>query len=179
MRARTNFLRNAHQQFATSRPVIILVNLLWGLDGDCDRNIAPSPHAYLFHFYLVLCPVLFTPLSSWFFNAQYTCRLYKLLYLLARLPCRSFVVFLAICLCEGTRSFLCNNYVTPGITAAVLILAGCAHLSALCDRLTRLATNLKDTITQAPVIYSLFVLASDNGLRRGKVNGEKEDGWCI
>lgn len=78
---------------------------------------------------------------------------------------------------RGKRSCLRDNYVTPGVTAAVLIFPGCTHLSAPCDRLTRLATNLKDAITQ--VIYSLFVLASDNGLRRGKINREKEDELCI
>lgn len=80
---------------------------------------------------------------------------------------------------RGKRSCLRDNYVTPGVTAAVLILPGCTHLSAPCDRLTGLDTNLKDAIMQAPVIYSLFVLASDNGLRRGKINREKEDELCI
>lgn len=48
---------------------------------------------------------------------------------------------------RGKHSFACDNYVTPEIAAAVLILAVCTHLLALYDKLTKLATNLKGHYT--------------------------------
>lgn len=61
---------------------------------------------------------------------------------------------------RGKHSCACDNYVTLEITAAVLILAISTHLSALCDELAELATNLRHQYT-SPLLYSLFAFTSN------------------
>lgn len=64
MRARTNFLRNVHQQFVTSSPDIIVVDLLGGLQRERGQKYpaelscsAPVSHAYRPLFNLVFSSV--------------------------------------------------------------------------------------------------------------------------
>lgn len=69
---------------------------------------------------------------------------------------------------RGKRSFACDNDVTPEITAAVLILAVRAHLSAPWET-HRAGYQWKRPLHQLPALYSSFVLASNHGLSPGEV----------